>query len=152
MYLINPTQEKISNGLEEWSWLPINDKTPIVVTAFGDIFFESSNGIWFLDTLEGNISKVTNTRGELQDILNTVEGQDHFLMSGFVDRAVAEGMKLMGGQCYNFKISPVLGGQIIFENIEIQDLVVALSISGQIHRQVKDLPAGTKINNINISD
>jgi len=145
MYLINPPIEEVTRGLDSWGWLPIEGKTPFAVTAFGDVFLESSEGIWFLDTLEGSLTIVSGTREELQEILNSEEGQDHFLMAGFVIRARNEGMNLEPGQCYDFKINPVVGGPIEFENIEIQNFVVSLNIGGQIHEQVKNLPPGTKI-------
>lgn len=151
MYLIEPSHDEISQGLESWDWLPIEGKVPFSVTAFGDVFMESPEGIWFLDTIEGSVNKVAENKEELQEILNTEEGQDHYLMSGFVENAVNEGMVLKKGQCFDFKVNPILGGPIEFENIEIQNFVVSLNVSGQIHGQVKDLPHGTKLNEIEIS-
>ncbi len=150
MYLINPTSEELSEGLEAWSWLPVKEKSPIAVTAFGDVFLESPEGIWFLDTLEGSLNRIADSKPELDEILNTAEGQTHFLFSSFVDRALSEGMNLEEGQCYDFKVNPVLGGAVEFENIEVNDFVVSLYVSGQVHQQIKDLPPGAKIKEINI--
>jgi hypothetical protein len=150
MYIINPTPEEISEGLEAWSWLPIDEKLPIAVTAFGDMFLESSEGIWFLDTLEGSFNKIASSGPELEAILKTQEGQRHFLLIGLVDRALEEGMTLDEGQCYDFKTNPILGGPIEYENMEIRDFVVSLYVSGKIHEQIKDLPPGTKIKDIEI--
>lgn len=146
MFLIKPTNEEILQGLESWSWLPVNDKQPIAVTAFGDVFFDSDDGVWFLDTLEGSLTLATKSKDELQKLLNTEEGQDHYLMSGFILRTHNEGMTLGPGQCYEFKVHPIIGGEIEFDNIEIQDFVVSLNLCGQLHEQIKDLPSGTKIN------
>ena len=150
MYLINPTSEEITEGLEAWSWLPIEEKSPIAVTAFGDVFLESPEGVWFLDTLEGTFNKIANNESEMQEILNTQEGQHHFLMIGLVDDALNEGMALEEGQCYGFKTNPIMGGPIELENMEIRDFLVSLYVSGQIHEQLKDLPPGTKIKDIQI--
>jgi hypothetical protein len=49
-----------------------------------------------------------------------------------------------------FKIPPVLGGAIEVENIAALDYVVASSIAGQLHRQVKDLPPGTAVSGFTI--
>ena len=56
--------------------------------------------MWFLDTMEGCLSREWDSATSLQQQLNTAEGQDR---------------------------------------------LVSLSIAGQLHRQVKDLPPGTRI-------
>jgi hypothetical protein len=39
--------------LESWGWIGIGDKSPAFTSPFGDVFFRSSDGFWWLDTLEG---------------------------------------------------------------------------------------------------
>ena len=51
-------------------------------------------------------------------------------------------------QIYSFKVPPILGGAQSIENVEATDIEVHFSLAGQIHRQVKDLPAGTAIESI----
>jgi len=50
-FTITPSRDAIERALESWQWLPVAGKEPILVTAFGDIFFEGADGIWFLDIL-----------------------------------------------------------------------------------------------------
>jgi hypothetical protein len=69
-----------------------------------------------------------------------------------VDRAVSEGLVLGSNQCYDFVVPPILGGPISFENIQCKDFVAAINIAGQIHKQIEDLPPGTKIDRITIND
>ncbi len=149
--LIQPTPEQLLAGLEAWHWVGLDGKTPFAVTAFGDVFLESRDGIWFLDTIEGTLALVAHSRDELQAILNSEEGQDRYLLAGFVIRAENEGRTLAEGQCYDFKVNPVLGGSIEYENIQIQDFVVALNVAGQIHEQAKNMPPGAKISEFKIS-
>ena len=147
-YFINLPESVITDALDDWSWLPIDGKKPIRVTAFGDVFLIAEDGISFLDTLEGKIEWVCTTDKELEDILSQDSGRDQYLMGGLVDRAISEGLILNDGECYDFVVSPVLGGEVSFENMQKLDFSVATSLSGQIHRQVKDLPEGTKISGI----
>jgi hypothetical protein len=151
MYFINPSQDKLKKVLESWQWIGLDGCEVLSVTAFGDIFFQSEEGIKFLDTLEGNLKIIASDEDEYQSMLDTDEGKDNFLLSGFVDRAVSEGMILESNQCYDFVIPPILGGPIEFENIQCQDFVVAINIAGQIHKKIKDLPPGTKIDKIIIN-
>ncbi len=150
MYFIIPPLEKIKRALESWNWIGIEGKDPVKVTAFGDIFFEDENGIWFLDTIEGTLEKVCETLDDLNKILESEDNQDHYLLAGFIIRAHNEGLILDEGQCYDFKINPVIGGKIEFENIDKQDFVVALHIAGQLHDQVRFLPEGTPITKFTI--
>lgn len=150
MYFIEPPSGDIKSALETWEWLPIQNKTPVRVTAFADVFMQGEDGIWFLDSIEGSLRRVCSTAAELEEILQTEDGQDEFLLAGFVDRAVKEGLILATGECYDFRINPVLGGAMEYENIEKQNFIVALNMAGQIHQQTKDLPAGTKITNITV--
>jgi hypothetical protein len=150
MYFAHPTPEQLGSALEAWQWLPIEGKRPILVTAFADVFFDSADGIWFLDTIEGKLKRTCSSREELDQILGTDEGKDLYLLSGFVDRAQSEGKTLSQHQCYDFRRPPVLGGAIDYSNIEKMDLSVALDIRGQIHDQVRTFKPGTKISKITI--
>jgi hypothetical protein len=151
-FTIRPSAESIDGALDSWQWIGIGKSKPILVTSFADVFFERDGEIWFLDTLEGTFKKSHDTREDLDAALLSDSGKDHFLFGGFVEKAVREGRILADGQCYDFKVHPKVGGAIEFENVEVQDFVVALHIRGQIHEQVRHLPAGTKISKVVVSN
>ena len=151
-YFIAPELDKLRSALNAWLWLGLEGKTPIRVTAFADVFFSAPDGVWFLDTLEGKLERVCTSVHDLDQIVATEEARDRYLLAGLVDRAISEGMTLEAGQCYDFRINPVLGGAVAFENVEAQDFLVALHIAGQIHEQVRNLPPGTKINAVTIDE
>ncbi|MBX9899297.1 MAG: DUF1851 domain-containing protein [Burkholderiaceae bacterium] len=151
-YLISPTSLALESALDSWQWLDLGNKEPILVTAFADVFFSAPNGIWFLDTLEGKLKHVFDTREQLDNALSTEEGQDMYLLSPFVDRAIRDGQSLTESQCYDFKLHPVVGGEVVYENIQRLDFVVALNIRGQLYDQVRNLKPGTKITGFNFDD
>lgn len=142
MYLITPDAADLERGLEAWSWIGLEDKTPVAVTAFGDVFFVAITGIWFLDKLEGTFTRICGSREELATILQSDEGKNQYLFAGLVQRAVREGMSLGPGECYDFIVAPILGGQMSFENIVKRNLATALSSAGQVHAKVRNLPEG----------
>jgi len=144
-FYINPSSSEVEAALESWHWLPIHSKQPILVTAFGDIFLEGDGGIWFLDTLEGELNKVASNKDELDGVLATEDGESRFLLSGFVERAHREELTLSDGQCFSFKTAPVAGGAIEFENIEPRNFVVAVNLAGQLHSQAKGWPTGFRV-------
>lgn len=151
LFFIQPSSEDVERALESWAWLPIRGKTPIAVSAFGDVFFEDDEGCWFLDSLDGKLDRICDTRAELVGMLSSEEGENQFLLAGFVEMAQMNGMAPREGECYDFKVNPILGGPMEFENVTTMNFVVALNLAGQIHQQVKDLPPGTKISQIKVA-
>jgi T6SS immunity protein Tdi1, C-terminal len=55
------------------------------------------------------------------------------------------GIRLRPGQSNSYKRAPFLGGKIEPDNFEVTDIYVHFGLLGDIARQVKDLPPGTKI-------
>lgn len=142
MYLITPDATELDRGLEAWHWIGLEEKTPVAVTAFGDVFFVALTGIWFLDTVEGTLSRVCGSRQELAAILESDEGKNLYLLAGLVQKAVREGMSLGPGECYSFTKAPILGGEISYANIQKRDLASALQDAGQIHQKLRNASGG----------
>jgi len=63
-------------------------------------------------------------------------------MADWVGICRERGLFLSNGQCYGWKVAPVLGRKFEFENIQVFDLLVYECIMGQIHRQLQGLPEG----------
>lgn len=142
--------EAYAQALESWSWLPIASKKPVLATAFGDVFLQDSEGYWFLDTVEGKLNHIATTTDELKAALRTPEGQDKYLMAGLALAAERSGLSVGPDQVLDFNRPPVLGGAMEVANLSAKNFVVAINIAGQIHDQVRKLPPGTKVSNINI--
>ena len=64
---------------------------------------------------------------------------------------IEKGMNLKENQVYSYKRMPILNGDYSLENFEMTDISVHFSMTGQICRQVKDLPEGTRINKVVIT-
>ena len=153
MLTISPSAVDLERGLESWDWLCFDGLTPILVSSFGDVFFDSLDGIQFLDTIEGKLKRIANDRGDLKRLLSTVKGQDELFLGGLVLAARDQfGLVLEDGECYDFKVSPALSGSFAPENMQKMSFVVKLNLCGQLHKQIKDLPPGTKINSFKFSD
>ena len=152
MFLLYPALEDVNYGLESWDWLDFSDKEPFVATVFGDIFFDSKEGVYFLDKVSGSLEVICESKQALQDIFNTVDGQNHYLMTALVMLARDRGMILDDNECYDFKISPALSGAVEFDNLQKMNFKTSLHITGQLIKQIKDLPPGTKINEVKLAD
>lgn len=152
MLLVKQSVEDIEDALEAWDWIDFSGKTPLITTCFGDVFFESEEGMYFLDSIGGTFERVAGSKQELQEILNTQDGQDHFLMAGLVGLARDTGLILDDGECYDFKVSPALSGAMEISNMQKMTFKVSLHLAGQVMKQIKDLPEGTKITGVKLAD
>jgi hypothetical protein len=149
---IHPADEDIVRALESWDWLKVSEFRPLLVTAFGDIFFDTPSGIQFLDTIEGCLEPAVHDLNELSRLLSNSEGRDKWLLEGLVQGARDRGQILASDQCYDFKIAPILGGPMDADSVHGMSFVVKVNIAGQLHQQIRALPPGTRINKVTISD
>lgn len=152
--LITPSARDLGMVLDAWRWLDPPKEPPILVSAFGDMFFRTpKGGVVMLDTLDGVLRPVGGSVSELRDqLLASTEAQDSLLSSVWTQAARRAGLTLGPGECFDWTIAPMLGGAFSVENITTQSFVVAIDIAGQLHEQVRHLPPGTKINSVTFSD
>ena len=137
--------------LGEWRWLVGNEACLLMVSSCGDMFLSDSQGhISWLDCGTGQLQQIAGSVAEFDTLRQQRENADQWFMPQLVGDLMARGVKLGPGECYSYKKPPVLGGRIEPSNFEPTDLSVHFGILGQIHRQVKDLPPGTKISDIKI--
>ena len=135
--------------LESWHWLIGNDKTPILVSSIGDVFLTDKSGKCFwLNIGEGIIDEVAENVEEFKEKLNDKEIVNEWFLVELITELKKNGMELTENNLYGYKKLPILGGEYEPENFEITNIEIHFDLSGQIHKQVKDLANGTKVNNI----
>lgn len=139
--------------LDDWRWL-LGDRVFSVwkATALGDLFLKTTDGaIWFLDMMEGKLIAFATDESDYEAKIADRHVRKNVLLS-FLVRDLQAQVALHAGECYSPDIPPILGGRLKTENLKPTDIGVHASIMGQIHRQVKDLPAGTKIDEIRVEE
>jgi len=132
--------------LSDWRWLVPGSFRPFCLTMFGDWFFEDATGrVIFLDTVAAQLAEIAPSRQAFLTERVLQANLDQWFMADLAMLCWERGLRPGPGQCLSFKIPPMLSGQLDVDNIEVCDLMVYESILGQIHRGLKDLPEGTRI-------
>ena len=150
--------------LSDWRWLIDSSKSrfvrlissasklPVLITAGGNAFVQDvkSGTVHYLDTVEGTLAQVCTSPQDFRQQLSKQEFVTQHLSIEMVSALRQAGVTLLPKQVYSFKVPPALGGQFDLSNIEASDIELHFSISGQIHRQIANVSAGTQIKNIKL--
>ena len=132
--------------LADWQWAFEGLWSLLAVTKMGDGFVVDSLGrVKFLDTLEGQAREAASTIEDFRALLERGTHDDDWFLPGFVDSMERQGQILEPGQCYSFKVPPVLGGPTEVSNLQVISTLVHFSMAGQLHEQVRRMPQGTRI-------
>jgi hypothetical protein len=137
--------------LSDWRWLVGDSVHLLLVSAIGDMFLANTDGhVLWLDTGTGQLQQIASSLEEFQQLRQQRDSVDQWFIPQLVGDLISSGVRLAPGQCYSYKNPPILGGEIELGNFEPMDLAIHFRVLGQIHKQVKDLPPGTRITNIKI--
>ncbi len=148
---ISPDGVDLNGLLSDWEWAIPEPLRPVLLTAMGDAFAQGESGaVYFIDMVEGTITSVADDGPSFQSLLSDTQFvTDHMFPSRIVQLRNA-GKTLQPTHVYSHKQPLVLGGSDDADNVDMTDVSVHVSIHGQIHRQVKDLPDGASIDSIKI--
>ena len=132
--------------LAGWSWLVPPSFTLWIVNRFCDLFIVTPDGaIHMLDVGAGTLAKVANDRADFARRIDEANNANQWLMLPLVDQLAASGATLLPGQCYGFKIPPVMGGQYSIENCADISISDYLGATGSIHKQLQNVPDGSQV-------
>jgi hypothetical protein len=93
---------------------------------------------------------VSSDTNEFKELLRDKDFIEKYFYPAIIAEMQNRGVVLSQGQCYSYTQPLVLEGADEIENLDISDVSDHISGLGQIHKQVKDLPPGTPITDIQI--
>ena len=137
---IAPGAENIARALAAWDWLELEGLRPILVNAFGEIFFLKGTAVVMLDALGGAIAPVSDSLAAFSAMLEDPEVQDDLLVAGLVGALRDHGDYLGPDECYDYIEAPVLGGSFELSNIETADFVAKHIAAAEVHRDLAEAP------------
>ena len=136
-------------SLQSWSWLfdPASCK-PVLITTLGDLFVSIDDEIFFLDSENGTFARVASSVGEWKRAVEDAENQLEWFCPPLVQPLLEHGLTLRQEQVFSPLLPPVLGGRHVPENYVGSQWRNHLHVMGQVHHQIKNLPPGTKLDQI----
>jgi len=121
--------------------------TLVARNAFGDLFLRDAEGrIHWLEVNGGTLIEIANTSNAFLQMLDS--GDMAEIEDAETDAREFAQTGLLPGpdECIGFKIPLVFEeSSEVDENTYIADLYQCVSFLGDIHRQIRDLPDGSKV-------
>ena len=146
------TKIDLDDICSDWQWLLNNQYSPVMVSLSGDMFLADKNAaIFWLDTGKGKLKQIAESIEEFKSALEVLDNIDEWLLASTALDLIDAGMTLKENEVYSYKKMPILNGDYSLENFEPTDISVHFSMTGQICRQVINLPEGTRINKVVIN-
>ncbi|PSR68630.1 hypothetical protein C8258_08980 [Nocardia sp. MDA0666] len=90
----------------------VERQEPIFASTFGDVFFETQDGIWLLDIVEGTLDWTWTELEECPAELETVEGQEDWLRANLGRAAFNRGLRPKRSEILDFAVPPKAGGEL----------------------------------------
>ena len=123
-------------ALSSWSWIGTGDKTPRFASCFGDLFLESHDGWWFLDTVEGTLERRWGTMDEMFADLETEDGRAEYLLEETLNAALGQGMQLGDDEVFAFLPPPAVTGTMSVDSLAPLRFAIAANLAGRIHGEL----------------
>ena len=140
-----PSAEALAALAEAWSWLLPDAYQPVMASALGDLFFQRDGAVYWLNTGTAEIEQVAGSRAEFLELLKTDKATEWF-MPPLVEQLIAAGKVLKPDHCYTYVTLPIFKeGKYEVTNLNPVPAREHFALTGDMHRQLKDLPDGSKV-------
>ena len=136
----------ITDIREAWGWAGIDPLEIVDENDFGNLIVKDTESKYWRICPENIYCKVVaNNREELDRLFRDQEFLADWYMTALVEQARERVGSSTGGRKYCLVIPGVLGGAYDASNIKSVPLDELVRLSGDIGRQIRDLPDGAEI-------
>ena len=130
----------------DWRWLCPQTVELVARNAFGDLYLKDEEGkVLRLDVAIGRLEQVANSEKEFRELAADADRRQEWFAEKDEQAAARRGLKASKTQCIAFKTPLVFAESGKPNNAYVADLYEQISFLGHLHRQLKDVPDGGKI-------
>ena len=127
-----------------WGWTGIQPRTIAAVSPFGHIVIEDVSAVyWYLDPEMRALTRIADDPGQLFAYMNDPEIREIWQAETLVDAARTRLGEPGEGHCYTLEPLALLKGDYSPDNLCILPIAELIHFSGDVERQIKDLPEGS---------
>jgi len=131
---------------DSWGWVGIEPLSVVGENDFGNLMIEDVEGkFWRLCPEDVYCEVVASDRGDLDRLSQDQDFLEDWYMQALVEQARKGLGELAEGKKYRLVIPGALGGEYGISNIKTAPLVELVRFSGDLAKQIKDLPDGAEI-------
>lgn len=123
-------------ALASWSWVGTGGKTPRFASCFGDMFLESPEGWWFLDTVEGTLERCWDSMDAMFTDLEGSDGRADYLLEDTLNAALDQGLRLADDEVFAFLPPPAVTGTMSVDSLAPLRFAIAANLAGRIHGEL----------------
>lgn len=129
-----------------WGWVGIEPEEIVGENDFGNLMIRDRDGrYWRLCPEDVYCEVVAENREEL----NALSRDQEFLSDWYMEALVTQARQTLGplpeGRKYHLVIPGALGGEYAISNIKTAPFEELIRFSGDIGRQIKNLPEGVQV-------
>ena len=136
----------IADPLAEWRWKLGGAAKVVALSRSGDAFVVQPGGqIQWLDTGAGEVQSVAGSQTEFEALLDDPRESARLLLASVVQEFERRHGPFPPGTCLGFTKLPALGGAYSIENRYRLSAAEHFGVTGDLHRQLRDLPDGAKV-------
>lgn len=129
-----------------WGWVGLEPVEVVGENDFGNLMIKAKDGkYWRLCPEDLSCEVVAQNRRELDALSHDQEFLHDWYMRNLVNQAKEKLGPLTEGRKYCLKIPGILGGEYGADNLATISLVELIRFSGYVAKEIKDLPAGARI-------
>lgn len=131
---------------QSWGWTGIKPVQVVKENPFGNLVIQDTNGkYWRLCPEEVSCEIIAESKLELDRLFEDRSFLDDWYMTPLVSLAEDLCGPLTRNRKYHLRVPGVLGGEYGGSNLVTVDQIDQLRFSGDIGRQIRDLPDGSEI-------
>ncbi len=132
--------------LQSWGWAGIKPMEVVGQNDFGNLIIKDEDGrYWRLCPEDCYCKIIAANRAELERLSRDQEFLHDWYMSALVEQARKQCGPLAAGRKYCLKIPGVLGGEYGGDNLATAPQVELVRFSGDVARQIEEIPDGSPI-------
>ena len=137
----------IDEVIESWGWVGISPTEIVAENDFGNLILKDADDqFWRLCPEDVYCEVVATSIAAYNTLINDDEFLNDWNMTIMVDEATEMLGALKEGYKYYMVIPGVLNGEYSGSNIKTAPFVEIIRLSGELGKQIKDLPDGAEVN------